>query len=527
MYINYKTVGGFEYGTVMRSVRTGGKVGKEDQIYLGRVIDKEKGIFKSRERGIFVYSIGANAFAPVPAEYIEPKLRHKTKYPARPKLIVSFGDLYLLDKYVRKCGFADAVDATNFRNKDTLHALLAYYILSVHANCHAEDWWNLTYARILYPKAQMSSQRVSDALADIGSEEAKRGFFKEYFRFLEHRETSGGIKNFDGMDDGILIDSSGLPNALRLPLTAVNTHNGVVSEEIRLIYVVQQRTGLPLFFRYVAGNVIDVSTLTRTIAELKANGINTKFAILDAGYYTGKNADALLDAKVSFVSRLKSNLRIYKQAVKEHLTNLEAKENLVRYNKRLIYIKCVPCGIGAKENRPAYAYICKDLTMKNELQRHLVERAEDESISCDEIYDAMQGHGVFMLISSRRISKENILPLYYTRDQVEKVFELCKQGAKILPVNVETEATFRGHLMMTFMAAVLLKMMSEHLKGTSLTTKSMFMILHEQHAAIYDDQLITTEPVRKMNEAYKAFGFTCPDSLPFNKDDVDPILLGS
>lgn len=516
MYINFKTVGGIEYATAMKSVRIGSKVGKSDQLYLGRVIDKGKNIYKSRERGIFAYNLETNTFEPVPTEYVEPKVKRKTKYPARPKLIISFGDLYLLDKYARKCGFIDAIDGTNFRNKDTLHALFCYYILSAHANCHAEDWWELTYAKILYPKAQMSSQRVSDALADIGSEDAKRGFFKEYFCFLERCETVGKGSSPDGMDDGILIDSSGLPNAIHFPLTAVNTHNGVVSEETRLIYVVQQRTGLPLFFRYVAGNVIDVSTLTRTIAELKANGINTKFAILDAGYYTGKNADALLDAKISFISRLKSNLRIYKLTVEEHLATLEAKENLVRYNKRLVYIKCIPCMIGAKEDRPAYAYLCKDLTMKHELERHLVERAEDESISCDEIYVKMQVHGVFMLISSRRISKENILPLYYTRDQVEKVFELCKQGAKILPVSVETEATFRGHLMMTFMASVMLKMMSAKLKGTSLTTEAVFMIMHEQHAAIYDNELITTEPVRKMNEAYKAFGITCPETLPLN-----------
>jgi transposase len=359
----------------------------------------------------------------------------------------------------------------------------------------------------------MSSQRISDALADIGSEDAKRGFFKEYFRFLEHGETVGAAGPH-GIDDGILIDSCGLPNAMHLPLTAVNTHNGVVSEEIRLIYVVQQRTGLPLFFRYVAGNVIDVSTLTRTIAELKANGVNTKFAVLDAGYYTGKNADALLDAGVSFVSRLRSNLRLYKQAVAEHLSGLETKENLVRFNKRLVYITCIPCKIGEKEDRPAYAYLCKDLTTKHELERRLVERAEDESLSNGDIHDNMQKHGIFMLISSRRIAKENLLPLYYTRDQIEKVFELCKQGGKILPVNVETEATFRGHLMMTFMAAVALKMMSGYLKGTSLTTESMFMNLHEQHALIYENEMITTEPVRKMNEAYKAFGIKCPESLP-------------
>ncbi len=143
----------------------------------------------------------------------------------------------------------------------------------------------------------------------------------------------------------------------------------------------QQRTGLPLFFRYVVGNVIDVSTLTRTIAELKANGINTKFAILDVGYYTGKNADALLDAKISFITRLKEKLRIYKQVVSENLAGLESRENLVRYNKRLFYVRYVPCMIG----EPAYAYLCKDLSMKHELEKHLVKRAADQGLSGEEL----------------------------------------------------------------------------------------------------------------------------------------------
>lgn len=90
------------------------------------------------------------------------------------------------------------------------------------------------------------------------------------------------------MTDGILIDSLGLLNAIRFPLTAVNNHNGVTSEEVRLIYVVQQRTGFHFFFRYVADSAIDVTMLRRTIAELRTNGVSTKFSILDADYYTRK-----------------------------------------------------------------------------------------------------------------------------------------------------------------------------------------------------------------------------------------------
>ena len=39
------------------------------------------------------------------------------------------------------------------------------------------------------------------------------------------------------------------------------------------------------------------------------------------------------------------------------------------------------------------------------------------------------------------------------------------------------------------------------------------MILHEQHALVYDEEFITTEPVKKMNEAYKAFKLSCPETI--------------
>ena len=37
----------------------------------------------------------------------------------------------------------------------------------------------------------------------------------------------------------------------------------------------------------------------------------------------------------------------------------------------------------------------------------------------------------------------------------------------------------------------------------------MFTNLHEQHAMVYDKEFITTESVKKMNDAYKAFKVQC------------------
>ena len=110
MYINYNTVGGIEYGTLTTSVRKGSKVGKGDQIYLGRVVDKERGIFKSRSRGLFTYDLNTNSFGKVPAEFIEPQKVRKTKYEVRPQLVVSFGDVFLPDQYISPRHFDKAID---------------------------------------------------------------------------------------------------------------------------------------------------------------------------------------------------------------------------------------------------------------------------------------------------------------------------------------------------------------------------------------------------------------------------------
>ena len=45
-----------------KSVRVGGKISKPDQVYLGKVIDKRKNIFWTRERGYYTFDPATQAF---------------------------------------------------------------------------------------------------------------------------------------------------------------------------------------------------------------------------------------------------------------------------------------------------------------------------------------------------------------------------------------------------------------------------------------------------------------------------------
>ena len=519
MYINYNVKNGNEYAIATRSVRRDNKVDKADTIYLGRVIDKGNNIFKSKERGLFIYDPDTNTFSKVPPEYQEPVLTRKTRHRKRRVLSVAFGDIFLLDSYLKSTGFYKVLDGIQFRNSDTIRSLLCYYVLCDLSNCYAQEWWELSYAKFLFPKAQLSSQRISDALEDIGSEDAKRGFFQEYIPFLSENHF---MTNENGIEDGILIDSTGLPNSAQLSITALSNHNGVISEEIRLIYAVSQSTGFPLFYRYIPGNVVDVSTLIRTVAELGKNKINTRFIILDAGYYTGINADALYDAGISFLCRMKGNYTVYKDILSTNLATLDSKENFVRYHGRRYFIKHIPCMIGGKGDRPAHAYLCKDVNEYDDHSRHLCAKADDQTMSDDELYDEMSKQGIFILISSDEIPVKKLLPLYYTRDQVEKAFNISKDMGKMLPLNIEKEETFKGHLLLSFMSSIVIKMLKNKLKEykpknkKQLTVEEMFFVLGHHNASVYEDELITSEPVARANEAYTAFDIKVPITIPFN-----------
>ena len=66
MHIFYHESNGVLYARLGRSVRNGDKVSKES-INLGRVIDKEKGIYKSRERGVFQYDLETDTYTSISA----------------------------------------------------------------------------------------------------------------------------------------------------------------------------------------------------------------------------------------------------------------------------------------------------------------------------------------------------------------------------------------------------------------------------------------------------------------------------
>ena len=519
MHIDYYKSNGIEYAYVCNTIRNGNKVRKERLRYLGRVIDKEKFVFKNKDSGIYIYDIETDTTKSLPPTCPTPVIQRKNAPIKRKTLGFSFGDVYLVSEFVKRCGLLPAIDAIAYPNMDSLYALIMYYVTQNRANCNATNWYNLSYAKFMYPEANLESQRISEILKDVGSEEAKRDFFSKYIEFLGGDAVKNPRKLKMVVDDGVLIDSTGLPNVARLPCTAVSNHNGKVSEEVRLIYVVQQHTGFPIFYRYVTGNVIDSSTLRKTIREVKKYNVNIKWALVDAGYYTGPNADVLYDEKISFVTRVGGHHSIYKNAVKEHLRTLRNPENMIVYENRLYYIINVDCMIGEKKDHKAYGYLCLDENMWHVEQRTYLTKSDLNGEVDEKVRSDLAEKGLFMLVATRKLKREDILPLYYTRDQVEKVFEITKQYANGIPLYCQTEDTFKGHLLLTFIATIILKLLSNALYKTGFSAMDTLITVHDFQCLLYDDEVLTNDAQKEIADPFRYLKIKIPDSLPIPRPD--------
>jgi transposase len=421
------------------------------------------------------------------------------------RLILDFGDAHCLYSALRICGLNDVICATLPKQADTLMSLLGYRLLAGTSNRYAEDWWEGSYARILFPNAKLRSQRISEFYKLLGDEAVHRDFFSRYLgMFCRDKQA------------GVLIDSTGMPNDIHFPLTAINTHNGVTSNETRLLLVVDRKTKMPLFFRYNAGNIVDVTTLRTTIAELEVFGVCVDYAIVDAGYYSESNVRGLYgdDAggnAIPFLTRIGSNLTLYKQLSSEHIDDLLSARYLLMQRDRLLSVKRVEIDLFG---HLAYAYVAIDHARRQEeIYKYAKSALGCKDISHEEMNAAMKTKGIFILISSEKIETDEILPLYYTRQTVEQVFDVSKNNADLLPLRVHNEDTFRGHLLLSFIATVAFLSINQLLADTVYNAEGAFLILSNQKCKVFDDCILPKEPTKKMNEIYKKLGIKSPVSI--------------
>jgi hypothetical protein len=352
--------------------------------------------------------------------------------------------------------------ATSVKNRDTLKSLIAYKLVESEAFVYASDWYYKSYASFLYPHANLDSPRISEFLAELGTEEFYGRFFKSYLEIV--------IKNGDSSNQRRLfplcIDSEGLGNDIKTFLTAVNNHGGLISNELRVTYVVDRKTKLPLFLRISVGNIIDNSLLINTVNMLKDFGIEVELVIMDAGYSSLHNISQLVSANIPFLTRMPQNRKEYKKLIEEHGVDLKRAKYLIKYGNRSLFVKAVPIVI---DGNKLFEYVIHDQNRALQDEKNATEKIPNDPEHEKQIDDALVNSGKFILLSSNNIPKDEIVELYYSRQTIEQIFDINKNYVGGLPLRCHTEETIRGFILLTFMATAVYSSMSQMLSNSKFS----------------------------------------------------------
>lgn len=560
-----------------KSIRTGGTVSHDKQIYLGKVIDKDQMIFFKRKEGYFRFDPTNQTFlsisddeVPVTAPMLDGRLRPRN-------VIVTFGGSYFLHELITGIQYNDVLKGIVLKNPDTMYSLLQFYLLSERPDCCALQWYQNSYARFLYPHANLAGQRISDFYVTFGRDNNRREFFSAHIPYL-----------INATDDeyAILIDSTGCQNACKVPVTKLSTHNNEKNIEFRMILVIQRSTGLPVYYELIPGNVVDSTTINRIMRLMEVYGFKVTAVFGDAAYSCPANMEKVILYGSNLVMRLNPAYDMYKDVLNDNVEKLSTTtydaENDIRYRNRIVRIIDVPTVVGKDEHGKdveGHVYLCRDMQAYHSKCDHYMEHHGSENLTAEEMFKASSKFGVFAIVMTQKMEKKDVIPFYYQRQAIEQFFDFAKNYARMMPVRNHNFNTIQGHMLMSFIATFLVvliknkmnlldtsyisipaKLMGDDLKGEDTVMvpsdhhegeaeciveqdplfevnksnpRSMFFSLNFVGADVFENrsdgnnQIIPSVPWKEANDYFKAFGIPCPEAVLIKEGyKLVPVLKG-
>ena len=277
--------------------------------------------------------------------------------------------------------------------------------------------------------------------------------------------------------------------------------------EINLALIFGERSGLPFYYRKIAGNIPDLKTIRELLRELYVLGYEKIKLVIDRGYYSADNINALYKEHMKFLCGTSTALKFAKDFIREIGMG---KDRYDAYNSALelyVFSKTIAWdyeqtrpykGDTVREERRMYLHLYfnpdkfaddgkalnKKLDgLKEELLsgKRVPEHEKDYrkyfeiketpkrgislSYKQEAIDAARERYGFFVLISNEVKDPVIALSLYRMRDVIEKAFWNIKERLNLRRTLTSSESSLEGKLFVEFVALIDLcyskKMMKE------------------------------------------------------------------
>ena len=478
---------------------------------LGRVLylndDHKSGVFMSPTRGLVEYDALTDTFDNV--SHDDPRIRTQDVFPET-EIHTVFGDSFLFLCFLEKCGLISVL-RTVFPKDEMYERVLCHIlhgILKDGARISCDNFLRKSFASYILkdiPAASLHSDTRFFTL--MGEDNLKVAYFKTFVASMQKRDPSFG--------KGCYVDSTPLPNEIdNNPFNALCCH-GVSSSEVmtRLILVLDEETGVPVWYDIIPGNVLDINTVMTIVNDVADTlGIEIDSLVLDAGYVSRELIGAFhIGTDKTIIGRMPARKGYPYKTLYWEVKDLIGKGKYAFVRKHHAYF-----GIKKKItlfDKPVYAYVYVD--QYNALKRFsdfLVEH-EDEftqlKVKDKDWYTVKYGY--FVLVSNIDAEPKDLLPGYFARTDIEVVFKTAKEYLELLPLSKWTDTTVRGKILHDIIDTTALLMLRKNLCQSGLSTSEIFGRCQSLMCCRRKDGTITVEtPNKQVKEYYKLLGFSVP-----------------
>jgi transposase len=458
-----------------------------------------------------------------------------------------YGATHLLDEISTLLGIKEDLEVC-FPDHYKILLSLAYYLVLGNENpLYRFPRWAFDHQHP-YGK-DLPSQRISELLRDI-PESAKLEFFKrqrerhhenEYVAY-DTTSVSSYSEYIKAVRYGKNKDQDNLP-------------------QINLGLLFGEKSGLPIYYRVLPGNINDVSTMQKLVNDMMFLGIKKPKVVTDRGFCSAKNINELykchfkflVSSKTNnaFVSKLlnkaKTEMRDYRHYDLNHelycwncmewwpYVQKDSSGNTTFTEKRRIYVHIYYNGLRAEEeklrfnkklgmteiamkNKEQLTKTQKSLCQKYFIVKETPKRGIQIQYKEEEIKKRMDQFGYFVLLSNDMKDSGEAIEIYRRKDVVEKAFDNLKERLNMKRTGVNSDQALGGKFFLQFVALIYISYIHKEMVNNNLyknyTMQTLFDSLDVIEKYEYDGKNDKfSEITEKQRKIFECFGVGVPNML--------------
>ncbi len=225
---------------------------------------------------------------------------------------------------------------------------------------------------------------------------------------------------------------------------------GSLNTQARMLYVFEEESRKPVFYRILQGSVVDRTAFIETVRE---SGCRDCTVIADKGFYSKTNLSALMEAGLRFILPLQANTRLLDDDFVSDMDDHKF-DSAFAYHGRVIWHR--KTGVGDRGN---WLYVFRDDERRQQLQTRMVERIEKlcgEGVEGEKPMDILDEKrtGYYAMVSNIDADAREIFLSYKARWDIEQCFDYLKNDVEPMASHARDNDYFRGMMFLNHIALV-------------------------------------------------------------------------